>query len=253
MAFLDPVLNPVLLPLLTASPFLGVLVVSVFISLITVFVYKYFTDQEAMKQLKEQQKEYQQRMKELRDNPSEMMKIQKEAMGKNMEYMKHTFKATLITMLPIILIFGWMNAHLAFEPIYPGESYSLTAKFKAGVVGEAELIAAEGTEILSPVRQAINSEVNWNLRSTEGEHFLTVQSATVEQTKKVLITTALAYEQPLSVYPHSEVEQIRINYKKLLPLGPSFSVLGWQPGWLGLYIIFSIVFSLGLRKVLGVY
>lgn len=253
MAFLDPVLNPVFLPLLERSPFLGILILSLIISLIIVLAYKYFTNQEAMKQIKEQQKEYQRRMKELKNSPEEAMKIQKEAMSKNFEYMKHSFKATFITIIPIIIIFGWMNSHLLYEPIYPGEAYSVTATFAAGLVGETELIADEGTELLSPAKQPINSEASWTLKSTAGEHFITVKAGTTEQTKKVLITTELKTEQPLSLFRHSDIEQIRVNYKKLLPLGPAISILGWQPGWLGVYIILSIVFSIVLRKVLGVY
>ncbi len=252
MTFLDSLFNPVLLPLMNKSPFLGVLLVSLILSFIVVLVYKYFTNQEEMKRIKEAQKEYQQKFKDLKDKPDEAMKLQKEAMGKNFEYMKHTLKATLITMLPIILVFGWMNGHLAFEPIYPGEMYSITAQFKEGIVGEAELIVDEGVELVSLATQPINSGVTWNLKSTEGEHILTVKGADIEQSKKVLITKELKSETPLSFYKHSDIEQIKINYNKLKPLG-GFEFFGWQPGWLGLYIFFSIIFSIGLRKVMKVY
>ena len=253
MAFLDSIFSPVLLPFLNKSPFIGILILSLILSVIVVLVYKYFTDQVEMKRLKEQQKEYQQKFKELKDKPEEMMKLQKEAMGKNFEYMKHSLKATLITMLPIILVFGWMNAHLAFEPIYPGETFSIIAQFKEGVTGEAELIVDEGTELVSPAQQPINSGVTWSLKSTvEGEHIVTVKAAGVEQSKKVLITKELISEPAISFYQHSDLEQIKINYNKLRPLG-GFEFFGWQPGWLGLYIFFSIIFSIGLRKVMNVY
>lgn len=252
MTFLDTILNPVLGPLLGLGPFWAVLILSLVISLIIVLVYKYFTDQKEMKRLKEQQKEFQKRMKELKHDPSAMMSVQKEAMQANFQYMKHSFKATLITMLPILLIFGWMNAHLAFEPIFPGEPYSLSATFAEGVTGEAELAVNEGSELLSEARQPINSKVTWRLKSTAGEHFLTVKVGKEEQTKKVLITKELQTEAPLSVFPDSAIKSISINYQKLRPLG-ELSIFGWQPGWLAWYIIFSIIFSIALRKVMNVY
>lgn len=248
MAFLDPVLNPVL----ALGPFWAIFILSLIISLIIIVVYKFFTNQAEMKRLKEEQKESQKRMKELRDKPEEMMKIQKEAMKKNFEYMKHSLKATFITILPIILLFGWMNAHLAYEPIFPGETYSITALFKEGVTGEAELIADEGTELSSPAKQPVASTVTWNLKSTAGDHFLTVQLGSISQSKKVFITNELKYEEPFTLYQHSDIEQIKINYNKMRPLG-EFEFFGWHPGWLSLYIILSIVFSLGLRKVFKVY
>ena len=254
MAFLDPALNPVLQPLLNWSPFLGILVLALILSFLVTIIYKYFTNQEEMKRLKEQQKEYQKQIKSLKDKPDEMMKVQKEAMKISGTLMKQSFKPTLITMLPMLLIFGWMSSHLTYEPIYPSETYGITAVFEKGVTGDAELVVSEGTELLSDAIQMINSEeVTWRLKSSAGDHFLTIKTANDEQTKKVRITEDLQYEDPLGVYPKGgDITRIQINYNKLKPLGNT-SLLGWQPGWLGLYIIFSILFSMILRKAMKVY
>jgi len=253
MSFLDPVLNPVFQPLLNKSPFLLIILVSFVISLLITIVYKLVTDQNEMKRLKEKQKDFQKRMKELRSNPEEMMKLQKEAMKSNMDYMKHSLKSTLITMLPIILIFSWMAGHLSFEPVYPQEAYSVTASFAKGVTGEAELVADSGTELLSEAKQEISSqEVTWRMKSELGEHILTVKTGETEQQKKMLISTDLEYEDQVSLFKDSEIEKITINYNKLKPLG-NLSLLGWYPGWLAIYFISSIGFSLGLRKLLKVY
>ncbi|HLD40425.1 MAG TPA: EMC3/TMCO1 family protein [Candidatus Nanoarchaeia archaeon] len=253
MVFLDPVLNPVLGPFLNWNPALLILFVSLIISVIITVVYKFATNQKEMKRLKEQQKEFQKSMKELRHNPEEMMKIQKEAMKSNMDYMKHSLKSTLITMLPIILIFSWMAGHLSFEPIYPGEQYSMTATFAKGVTGNAQLIPDKGTELSSEATQPIiNREVTWRMKSTEGSHLLTVKSGETEQQKKVLITKELAYEPQISQFSNSDIEKVTVNYNKLKPLG-GFHILSWYPGWLAIYFISSIAFSLGLRKLLKVY
>jgi len=254
MAFLDPVFNPVLGPLLNWSPFWGIVVLSLIITVLVTLVYKYTTNQSEMKRLKDQQKEFQKKMKELKEQPEEMMKIQKEAMSQNLEYMKHSFKATLITMLPIILIFGWMAAHLSYEPIYPGEQYSITASFKG--VTAVQLIVDNNTEILNGANQSVqDNKATWNLKSSEGQHLLTVSTGTTEQNKKVLITKTLNAEDAITTYANSDITQIMINYQQLRPLGHNFTVplFNWQPGWLGIYIILSILFSIGLRKILNVY
>lgn len=255
MAFLDPVLNPVLQPLLNYSPLWTIFILALAISVIMVLAYKLLTNQSEMKRLKGEQKDYQKKMKGMRDQPEEMMKVQKQAMKKNMEYMKQSFKPTLITMIPLLLLFGWMSAHLAFEPIYPGETYSITAEFSDAVSEkEAMLLGDEGTEIVSEPSQAITSAVTWNLKSTEGEHFVTVMVNGDQQTKRVLISEKQQYEEPLAKFDHSDIELIKVNYKKLTPLGDfSVPIINWKPGWLGLYIILSIVFSIVLRKVFNVY
>lgn len=253
MAISNIILDPILLPLLRLGPFWAVVVLSFLISLLIVVVYKFFTNQEEMKRLKDQQKEFQQQMKGMKDQPGEMMKVQKEAMGVSMQYMKHSFKATLITMLPVLLIFGWMNGHLASEPIFPDEPYSLTAAFAEGVAGETELIVSEGTELLGPAQQEImDRTATWRLKSTAGRHLLTTKVGEEQESKNVLITTNLVTEPPVSFFKNSAINSLRVNYNKLHPLG-EFSILGWQPGWLGWYVIFSLLFTLGLRKVLKVY
>jgi len=170
-----------------------------------------------------------------------------------MEYMKSSFKPTLITMIPILLIFGWMAGHLSFEPIYPGETYSVSADFLEEIKGEAELIADEGTELIDLAKQdIIGGKATWKIKSSEGEHYLTVKVGKDEQSKKVLITKELRTEEAVSIFQHSDIKQITINYNKLRPLG-TFEIFGWQPGWLGLYIIFSLIFSMVLRKLLKIY
>jgi uncharacterized membrane protein (DUF106 family) len=253
MAFLDPVLNPILLPLINKSPFLAILIISLVISVLITFVYKLVTNQEKMKEMKDKQKDYQKKMKELRSNPEEMMKVQKEAMKINMEYMKQSFKPTLITMLPIILIFGWMAAHFSYEPIYPGETYSVTAFFNEGIEGTSQLVIDDGTQFFSEESQDIvDKQVTWNLKSDEGPHLLTFKQGKTEQTRKILISKNFNFEDPIETFEHSDITKAQINYNKLKPLG-DYSIFGWRPGWLGIYIIFSIVFSMVLRKVLKIY
>ena len=78
MAFyeiLNPVFNPVLQPVLDKSPFIALVILAVIISLLITLVYKFFTNQEKMKSMKGQQKDFQKKMKELRSNPEEMMKV----------------------------------------------------------------------------------------------------------------------------------------------------------------------------------
>jgi len=259
MAFLDPVLDPVLQPLLNLSPFWAILLIALIISVLISVVYKLMTDQVKMKALKEEQKEFQKKMKAMKDQPEKVMSMQKEAMSKNMEYMKQSFKPTLVTMLPIILIFAWMSGNLAYEPIFPGETYSITANFVEGLEGlEAEMILDDGSNLLTganAVQVIEDGQATWKVKSDSGTHILEVKVDSSIATKEVLITEDLEYADAIETYQHSDIESIQIDYNKLRPLGPDFTVplFNWQPGWLGLYIIFSLLFSIGIRKAMGLY
>lgn len=105
LSFLDIALKP----LFVWSPLGTLLILSLLITLITTLVYKWLTNQELMKSLREEIKGFQREMKDHKDNPSKAMEIQKKSMEKNIKYMMHSFKPMLVTFIPLLLIFGWLR------------------------------------------------------------------------------------------------------------------------------------------------
>ena len=89
----------------------NVLLMSFILTLIMTLLYKFFTDQKLMKELKDDMKALQAEMKLLKDNPEKMMETQKKAMEKNMKYLLQSLKPTLITFIPILVIFAWLHAY----------------------------------------------------------------------------------------------------------------------------------------------
>ena len=132
MAF-ESILDPVFNPLLKMPPLLAILLISFIITLLITLVYKFTTDQKKMKKLKEEMKEHQKKIKELsKKDPQKAMQMNSEAMKGNLEYMKSSFKSTLYTLIPIIIIFGWLNTHMAYYPLLPNQEFKVTAYFTEG-------------------------------------------------------------------------------------------------------------------------
>jgi len=247
---LNFILDPILNPLLNLSPFWAITIISFLIALIISLVYKWMTDQDLMHRMKAELKALQKQMKELRQNPQEMMKVQKEAMEINMKYMTQSFKPTLITFLPIIIIFSWLAAHLAYYPIMPMEEFSTTIELKDGFGMNATIIAPEEIEIISDATQKVNAEtVSWKLKGPGGTYLLEYEINGQTYDKELLITTEKSYAAPEKLLKDDLVKKITINNEEIQPLG-DISILGWQPKWLGTYILESLVFSLILRKFL---
>jgi uncharacterized membrane protein (DUF106 family) len=252
-SFLDPALNFVFGPLLKLPPFWGILIISFMISVIIVLVYKFFTNQQVMKQLKDETKELQKQIKELKHDPKKAMEIQKKAMQTNMQYMMKSMKPTLITFIPIILIFGWLQANMAFLPIVPGQDFSMTLEFYDGISGEVSAIVPEGITLHGEaVRKIEDGKVVFAMRGKEGIYKspgvdFTVNSKTYAQS--VIITEDRDYIQPVSTIKDNTVKSIITGNEKMKIL----NLFGWKLGWLGTYIIFALVFSMLLRKILKVY
>ncbi|MBN1386768.1 DUF106 domain-containing protein [Candidatus Woesearchaeota archaeon] len=246
----ENLLNPVFDPLLRLQPFYVILMLSLGITVVMTMAYKYLTDQKLMKQLKDELKMHQDEMKKHKEDPKKMMELQKKAMQTNMQYMTHSFKPTLFTLIPLIIIFGWMNANLAFAPIYPASDFSVTAFFPEGSAGSASLSSVPELVIGDPDVEIADSQATWDLKGNAGEYVLTVSYDGKEYHKELLIDN-YKYAKFQEIFKNEKVKIIQINNPPNKPLG-SISIFGWHPGWLGTYIILSLVFSIVLRKLLKV-
>ncbi len=266
MAFSD-LLNPVFSPLLKMDPLLAIILISFLISLMIVLIYKKVTDQDLMKDLKSEIKEFQKKMKELKDKPDQMMKIQRQAMETNTKYMMHSFKPTLFTFIPIILIFGWLNAHMAYYPLVAGNQFSININFADGTVGTVTLTAPQGITLLDDPSQTIQSNsVQWDMKGDAGTYTMDYTMNGTEFSHSLIITNSIndrQYANPvlsaknLGLSKDSGLQTLTISNRKIQPFKevPLVGSIPWIGGfgWLGSYIVFSIIFSMLLRKVLKVY
>jgi len=246
----ENVLNPIFNPLLNFPTLFAVIFMSFLISLIITLITKYATNQDLMKRLKEEMKEMQKEMKELKKEPEKAMQIQKQVMQTNMKYMSQSFKSMFYTFIPIIIIFSWMTANFAFEPILPGQDFTTTVIFEENVNGIIELSVPEGLVIDGDARKDVkDGTIKWVLNGNEGEYLLEYIFDGKKYNKEVLITEDNRYKEPVKRIKGSVVKSIEVEHepKKLLNL------FGWKIGWLGTYIIFSIIFSILVRKVIKVY
>ncbi len=248
-------LDPILGPLLNLNIFFVIAILATAISLIITVVYKLMTDQNLMKQLKDEMKELQNEMKELRNNPEKMMEVQRRAMQTNSKYMMQSMKSTLITFIPIILIFGWMNANIAYEPLTPNVEFTIDAAFN-NAHGEMKLEAPEGLKILGNSTQEImNNKATWILKGDEGDYTINLTANHVKETKNLLITEEQKYYEPLKTFRNSilKLKTLQVNHDPKTVLPMDINLLGYRGGWLGTYIIISILTSMLLRKLLKVY
>ncbi|HHE36434.1 MAG TPA: DUF106 domain-containing protein [Candidatus Woesearchaeota archaeon] len=248
----ENILDPIFSPLLDMPPVLAILLISFIITLAITLVYKFTTDQEKMKKLKQEMKEYQKKIKTLsKEDPHKAMAIQQKAMKRNLEYMKSSFKSTLYTLIPILIIFGWLNTHMAYYPLAPNQSFEVTAFFAQGHAPSVTLSSIPELKILNNATQPINDgKATWELIGSEGEYKLIINYNEEEYTMPLLISSKRKYAPPEKKISDSKLKKIVISNEKIYPLK---DVLGLKLNWLWTYILFSVIISIALRKVLRVY
>ncbi len=250
-------------------PVLAIFLVSLAITLFVTLIYKYTTNQKHMKSLKDEQKRLQAEYKKHMKHPDKAMKIQKELMAKNMEYTKHSFRSTLYTFIPLIILFAWMNAHFMYHNLEPNTPFNTTAMFTEDATGTITLEPSKGLTLLSNATQPVNESVVWALEGPEGRYTLTYQYGNEIYSLDVLVTEDWTYATPVlgkssgsflgisnsdqpTIAKESSLDRLEVNLDKTHPFG-GFSLFGWHPGWLATYIIFSLALSILLRKLLRVY
>ena len=114
------VLDPTIGSLLNWNLAWGMTILVFFIAAITTAVQKYATDQDALRELKKEQKELQQELKQYKDDPQKMMEMNKKNMSKNLEItgkiMSITMKGSVFTIIPFILLFRWFMDYFSAIP-----------------------------------------------------------------------------------------------------------------------------------------
>lgn len=252
--FLDTIFNPWLGQALYLPAFWAILIISAFITVLVTIVYKYTTNQREMKQIKDDLKKYQKEMRETKDT-KKLMATQKKALDLNMKYMKASFKSTLYTFIPIIVIFAWLNMHIAYQPIMPNTDFIVTAQFGEGAKGNISIESTPELKFLNDKTQEIvDGKAVWKLNAeNSGEYKITYYYNTEEYSHNVLVTEEKTYSTPEKAIPDSKLKKIINGNKVIHPFGETFNLFGWYPGWLATYIVLSIGLSALCRKLFNVY
>lgn len=92
----------------------GLIVLTAAITLLVVVIYKYTSNQEALKKIREDNVRLSEEMKQYKDDPKKIMELQKEQFKNGFfESFKHTMVPMLITMLPLLFIFVYLRTFYA--------------------------------------------------------------------------------------------------------------------------------------------
>lgn len=258
---LNAILDPILSPLLKLHPLLAIIIISFILSWLMTLAYKKFTDQDLMKRLKSEIKEFQEEMKTLRDKPEKMMEVQKRAMETNMKYMMQSFKPTLITFIPLIIIFGWLHTHMGYYPLQENQEFSALLEFDNPTRGNVTIVVPGQITLLgNGTQQILENKATFMMKGKTGEYMLKYQFNGEEYKNSIIISEnegLTEYKQPVTPIKKSKLVKITMSNKKVQPFQgiPLLQAIPWISsfGWLGTYIIFSIIFSISLRKVMKVY
>ncbi len=265
------ILDNILGWLLYLHPALGLFLISILLALLLTLAVKYLTNQSLMKDLRGEMKELQKEMKDLKNNPKKLSQINSRFMETNMKYMGHSWKPNFYTILPMLFIFWWLNAHLGYYPLTPDSRFTVTAFFEKGSDGIVTLFipGQEFFNLESPSMQEIkDGKAVWTLvGKKEGEYTFDFSYKNTTYNKNILITNERKYAEVEKDYRNHVLlfsspndngfNKVTIGNRKVIPFEdvPIIKDIPWINtwSWLGVYIAFSLIFSMIFRKVFNIY
>ena len=258
---------------LLLPPFIGIMVISLIISVITTIAMKTLTDQTLMKDMKNELKELRKTLKNLQDHPKKLAKTNEKFMETNAKYMSHALRPTLFTFIPLILIFGWLNSNMGYYPLAPNEPFKVSLEFEKDEAIDAIVTLTTSPDVVikdESNKTVLTERVDWIIEATEGEHtlFFKLENKNTysDFEKQILVSNERKYSSVETnlrkgalFFSNSDngankiiVHNEKIMYFKGIPVIENIPWIG-DFGWLGAYFIFSIIFSMSLRRLFSVY
>ena len=168
-----------------------------------------------------------------------------------MEYMKSSFKPMFITMLPIIIVLGWMTAHLGFLPITAQDDFNTTIYFADDSIDTVTLaVTPENMISMSgdATQPVVENKATWRLSGPDGEYILEYEFDGKTVSKELIIDDYL-YKEPEIIVENPAVEKVAVSNEKNYPI----KISGFKLSWLWSYILISIVLNIITRKILKIH
>ncbi|MEK6935658.1 MAG: EMC3/TMCO1 family protein [Nanoarchaeota archaeon] len=103
--------------LIQNNPRTAIIILSFLVTLFITIINSLMIDKKRMKELKDKQKSLKEEMKQHKDNPQKMMEINKRMMEDMPEQLKHSFKPMLVTIVPLLILFKWLQSSFALTTI----------------------------------------------------------------------------------------------------------------------------------------
>jgi len=258
------------------NPWIGMILISFLTALLMLFVFRFTSNQEGIRQVKNKIKAHLLELRLFKDSLSLSFRAQGNILRYNLKYISYSAKPLLVMIIPLILILIQLNLWFGYEALIPGQETILKVKLEEGQNPFDINLALEPSsnfEIQTPpLRIEEGIEINWRLQAREkGVHDLTFIVNGQRITKKVAVAQRpLSKISPLKVRRNFINELINPGEPTLprdLPIktievkypAKDMNLFGWNipwllgiPPWLIAYFALSIIFGFVFKGIFKV-
>lgn len=275
MVTIQKIIDFVFLPFLNLPPFYGLAFVAFLVTFFALVIYKYASNQRAIKRTKEKIKAHFVEFWIFRDDPLLILKAQAGILFNSFKYFIHAL-IPLVIMFPLVLLL-FINCELRYHyrPFLPGETLLLKLKVSDEMWDNSQfqIHPSSGLTLTAPplkFKERDESgeqylEIDYRLQVNQvGRHFVQIfinnsKSLTFEIIADHLpgrrvtplvsknFFSNLWYSGNNLLKSENQIQEIKVNYPKA-----SVNFFGWKAHWVLPFLILIFIFAFILKPILKV-
>lgn len=263
------IVGALLWPFRGLSPWAGMIAVSFLTALLMLAVYKWTSNQAAIRRAKDRIKAHLYEMRLYKDNMRVTLASQRAILKANLSYLAANLKPLLVMIAPLVLILAQLSVWYDRAPLVPGDETLVKAALEPSadpVAAGLELEVPPGLEITAPaVRVADLHEVVWRIKAlSPGSGRLILRAGGTSLAKTVVVgggplgrVSGLASRGSFwrrLLYPGEPPLPSGTPVRAIEVLYPARSLpaFGLNVHWLVAYLVLSVVFGFAFKGVFKV-
>ncbi len=268
-SILGKIFEIIFFPFRNMSPWIGMILISFLTALLMLFVFRFTSNQQGIKNVKNKIKAHLLEFRLFKDSLNISLKAQSKILRYNLKYIGYSAKPLLVMIIPLILILIQLNLWFGYNSIKPGQKAILKAELEMNqslLDTEFKIETSPGLVVETlPLRIEEKGEVNWRLHIKEaGIHELVLTINGQKIAKKVAVAQSpLCKISPIKIRRNFidelfnpgeaplpgniPVKSVEITYPS-----QSMNLFGWRIHWIIVYFALSIIFGFAFKGIFRV-
>jgi hypothetical protein len=248
------------------SPLWLVLGVSVIVGLLMVLVFRYTSDQKAIRRAKDRLKAHLLAVRLFQDQLPVVLSSYGKILRGTGGYLRLAFTPFLVVILPMTFLMIQMDRYLAWMPLQPAQQFLLEAQVNTPeTLDQMELHLPYGLVSSAPVVHSPKEKLAvWRLEAKKsGDYDVNIKANGQTATKHIVVSSALEQISPIrlrgrlwermlsssepALPDSSSIQSISVDYPER-----NIQWLGVQWNWIVLFFIVSLVSGFIFKSVFGI-
>ncbi len=238
---------------LNERPWVLVLGIAVIVGFLLVTIFRYTSDQKAIRGAKNKLKAHLLAVRLFQDQLSVVLRSYGRILLGTGTYLRHASRSFVILIIPILFLIVQLDRYLGWTPIRPQQSFLLGVQTDEGErLGGIQLQLPAGLVSTAPaVHIPKENQAVWRIQASRaGKYDIGIVTEGQTESKQVVVSDEISGLSPVrlrgnwerivssneaALSPSSHIQSISINY-------PTRDVrfAGWRWNWIVLFLVFSL-------------